>query len=98
MGDDGAAAMGKVCYIEEVLQSYRRHREECQRYFLSPVFEGRVLHVARGYVLCRSAELLEKFPDHPRREQILAFSQARKKRKDGAAVEIPPDGACRGNV
>ena len=76
-----AAAMGKVCYIEEVLQSYRRHGKNVSGifYHLSSKEEYYTWRVDTSCAVVR--ELLEKFPDHPRREQILAFSQAREKRR-----------------
>ncbi|MCH1982179.1 glycosyltransferase [Ruminococcus sp. OA3] len=76
-----AAAMGSVCYIEEVLQSYRRHGKNVSGifYHLASKEEYYTWRVETSCAVVR--ELLERFPDHPRREQILAFSRARKRRK-----------------
>ena len=82
---------GRSAISREVLQSYRRHGKNVSGifYHLSSKEEYYTWRVDTSCAVVR--ELLEKFPDHPRREQILAFSQARKRKKDGAAVEIPPD-------
>ena len=76
-----AAAMGRVCYIEEVLQSYRRHGKNVSGvfYHLASKEEYYTWRVETSCAVVR--ELLEKFPNHKRREQILAFSHAREKRK-----------------
>lgn len=76
-----AAAMGRVIYIEEPLQRYRRHGSNVSGAFnrLSSKQEYYEWRVDTAFALV--GELLEKFPGHPRKERIMAFAKARKRRK-----------------
>ena len=93
-----AAAMGKVCYIEEVLQSYRRHGKNVSGifYHLSSKEEYYTWRVDTSCAVVRGAAGEISRPS-PKGADSGIFT-GEKEKKDGAAVEIPPDGACRGNV
>lgn len=75
-----AAAMGKVIYIEETLQCYRRHGKNVSGIFaqLHSKKEYYAERVDTAYALVK--EFLQKFPDHPHRDEIRTFVVARKKR------------------
>jgi len=73
-----AAAMGKVLFIDDVLQRYRHHSTNVSGAlnFIKEKSEYYEWRVGCAYALAQ--ELITKFPNHPQKERILAFANARK--------------------
>lgn len=76
-----AAAMGKVIFIDEVLQHYRRHSSNVSGslHYITTKAEYYKWRVGNSYKVIQ--EFIAKFPNHPQRERILAFAQARYDKK-----------------
>ena len=74
------STMGKVIYIDEVLQSYRRHGKNVSGILIGiqskkDYYEQRV---EPSYIVAE--EFIKKFPDHKSNKEIAEFALARKNR------------------
>ena len=77
----GAAAMGKVIFIEEPLQRYRRHGDNISGTFNGITSKSDYYTKRVDAAFAVAHDLIDKFPNHPQKERILNFANARKNQK-----------------